>query len=192
MSEVIEITDEGFDQEVLTSDIPTEVDFWAPWCQPCLRVSPIYDKLSREYRGRFKFCKINLETNPLTAMAYQIQSIPMQMFFADGQKVKEIVGAVPEKLIRETIEETLKSFPADPKGRLRAILRSWTEQNRIQDEKLKRWAAKNPNAEGEPIYHRALLAAREIETASEHLSQALIELEERAPIIESRSPAAGR
>lgn len=178
MSEVIEITDEEFNGEVLTSDVPTEVDFWAPWCQPCLRVSPIYDKLSREYRGRFKFCKINVESNPLTATAYQIQSIPMQMFFVDGLKVKEILGAVPERLIRETIEETLKSFPADPKSRLSAILKSWTAQNRVQNEKLKRWAAKNPNAEGEPICHRALLAAKDLEIASDHLSQALIELEE--------------
>jgi thioredoxin 1 len=178
MSEVIEITDEEFDEEVLGSDIPTEVDFWAPWCQPCMRVSPVYDKLSREYGGKFKFCKINVDTNQLTVMKYQIMSIPMQMFFVDGQKVEEIVGAVPEGVIRETVEDTLKRFPADPKARFKVILKSWTEHNEIQSEKLRKWAGKNRNAESEPIYHRALQAARELEIANEHLSETLAELEE--------------
>jgi thioredoxin 1 len=178
MSEVIEITDEEFDQQVLASDLPTEVDFWAPWCQPCLRVSPIYDKLAREYRGRFRFCKINVDVNPFTAMTYQVQSIPMQMFFVDGQKVKEIVGAVPEAVIRATIDETLRRFPSDPKARFTVILKRLTEQNKTQVEKLRKWAENNPNAGGEPIYHQALQAARELEIASEHLSQALIQLEE--------------
>ncbi|MBW2006196.1 MAG: thiol reductase thioredoxin, partial [Deltaproteobacteria bacterium] len=74
MSKVIEITDQNFEVEVLESDVPTEVDFWAPWCGPCKMVSPVYDKLSEEYEN-FKFCKIDVDQNPQTAMQYHIVSI---------------------------------------------------------------------------------------------------------------------
>ena len=178
MSKVIEITDEEFDEEVLQSDTPTEVDFWAPWCQPCLRVSPIYDRLSREYGEKFKFCKINVEIDQLTAIKYQVMSIPMQMFFVDGQKVDEILGAVPEHVIRTTVENTLRRFPADPKDRFKTLLKSWTEHNKVQREKLRKWAEKNGSAESEPIYHRALQAVRELEIANDHLVRTLMEFEE--------------
>jgi thioredoxin len=79
MSKVIEVTDQTFEKEVLKADLPTEVDFWAPWCGPCVRVSPIYDKLSEEYEGKFKFCKINVDKNPQMAAKYQIMSIPMKI-----------------------------------------------------------------------------------------------------------------
>lgn len=178
MSQVIEITDEEFEETVLGSEVPTEVDFWAPWCQPCLMVSPIYDKLSREYDGRFRFCKVNVDTNQLTAAKYQIMSIPMQMFFADGEKVGEILGATSEPVIRAKVEETLKKYPTDPLHRFKGILRSWVELNRNQNEKLKRWTAKNRGAETELTYRQALEAARELEIANKHLSQALAELRE--------------
>jgi thioredoxin 1 len=115
MSKVIEITDQNFDEEVLNSDLPTEVDFWAPWCGPCMMVAPIYDKLAKEYKGSFKFCKINVDENPQTAMEYQIRSIPMQMFFTHGQKLDQILGSVPEDMIRSKVEEILKKFPSDTK-----------------------------------------------------------------------------
>lgn len=116
MSKVIEITDQNFDEEVLNSDLPTEVDFWAPWCGPCMMVAPIYDKLAEEYKGSFKFCKINVDENPQTAMEYQIRSIPMQMFFASGQKLDQILGSVPEDMIRSKVEAILKKFSSDTKG----------------------------------------------------------------------------
>ena len=109
MSKVIEVTDQNFKEEILKSDLPTEVDFWAPWCGPCVRVSPIYDKLSEEY-GNFKFCKINVDENPQMARKYGIMSIPMQMFFVNGEKVDEILGAVPEHVIRSKVDDILRKF----------------------------------------------------------------------------------
>jgi thioredoxin 1 len=115
MSKVVEVTDQSFEKEVLNSDLPTEVDFWAPWCSPCRMVSPIYDKLADEYEGKFKFCKINVDENQDSTRKYQIMSIPMQMFFVNGKKVDEILGAVPEHTIRTMVDDLMKSSATDDK-----------------------------------------------------------------------------
>lgn len=176
MSKVVEVTDGNFEEEVLRADLPTEVDFWAPWCGPCLMVSPIYDKLSEEYNGRMKFCKINVDENPQTAMKYQIMSIPMQMYFADGQKVDEILGAVPEYTIRTMVEGILKNFPTDERGKLKVLLTSWVEHNKQDSEKFRKWTENAKNAKADPIYSSILQAAQEMEKTNERLSQLLIEL----------------
>ena len=136
MSKVVQITDQNFEKEVLQSDLPTEVDFWAPWCGPCQMVIPIYEKISEEYAGRFKFCMINVDENQSIATKYQIMSIPMQMFFCDGEKVDEILGAVPESTIRTMVEDILKRFPSDEAGRLQVLLTSWIDNNKKHAEKF--------------------------------------------------------
>ncbi len=116
MSKVAEVTEQNFEAEVLKSELPTEVDFWAPWCAPCRMVSPIYDRLAEEYEGRFKFCKVNVDENQDTARKYQIMSIPMQMFFVNGEKVDEILGAVPEAMIRKMVDGILQSVSPEKTG----------------------------------------------------------------------------
>jgi len=179
MSKIVQITDENFEEEVLNSDLPTEVDFWAPWCGPCKMVIPIYEKLSEEYEGRFKFCMINVDENQRTAVKYQIMSIPMQMFFIDGQKVDEILGAVPEHTIRTMVEGILKNFPTDERGRLQVLLTSWVEHNKLDGEKFRRWKEKVKDIESDSVYHAVVQAAKDMETANERLSQLLMELQER-------------
>jgi thioredoxin 1 len=176
MSKIVQITDQNFEEEVLNSDLPTEVDFWAPWCGPCKMVIPIYEKLSEEYEGRFKFCMINVDENQRTAANYQIMSIPMQMFFSDGEKVDEILGAVPEITIRTMVEDILKRFPSDEMGRLQVLLTSWIDENKKHAGKFSKWVEKTKNLESNSIYNSALQAAQEMEKANEQLSQVLTEL----------------
>ena len=177
MSKIIDITDRNFEEEVLNSDLPTEVDFWAPWCGPCKMVIPIYEKLSEEYEGRFKFCMINVDENQQASMKYQIMSIPMQMFFVDGQKVDEILGAVPEQAIRSKVEEIIVRFPSGERGKLEVLLNSWVEHNKLDNRKFRKWKEKIKDVESDPIYNSVLQAAQEMEKASERLSQLSIELQ---------------
>jgi len=178
MSKIVQITDQNFEEEVLNSDLPTEVDFWAPWCGPCQMVIPIYEKLAEEYAGKFKFCMINVDENQRTAVKYQIMSIPMQKYFVNGENVDEILGAVPEQTIRAMVGDILKRFPADEMGRLEVLLTSWVGHNKKHTEKFNKWAEKTENADSEPIiYNRALQAAKEMEKANEQLSRLLMELQ---------------
>jgi thioredoxin 1 len=177
VSKVIEVTDANFEEEILNSDIPTEVDFWAPWCGPCKMISPVYDKLSEEYPGKFKFCKINVDENQATAMKYQVMSIPMQMFFVDGQKVDEVLGAVPERTVRDVVDRIVREYPSDPEGKLKTILSSWIESNKSYVNKLNKWAASTERGESEPIfYNEALKAGKIMEDAAENLGKVLIEI----------------
>jgi len=178
MSKIVQITDQNFDEEVLGSDLPTEVDFWAPWCGPCMMVIPIYEKLSEEYEGRFKFCMINVDENQRTAAKYQIMSIPMQKYFANGENVDEILGAVPEHTIRAMVDGILQTYPTDEKGRLKVIFTSWVEHNQKHNEKFSKWVERAKNPESNPIYNSALQAAQEMEEAKERLAQALAELQD--------------
>ena len=102
-------TDSSFKQEVLESKQPVVVDFWAPWCAPCRIVSPIIDELAREFAGKVKVGKINVDENPKVAGQYGVMSIPSIVFFKNGQPVKTMVGAQNKENYKQEIEAVLAS-----------------------------------------------------------------------------------
>lgn len=100
-------TDQTFKQEVLESEQPVIVDFWAPWCGPCKIVSPTIDELATEYKGKIKVGKINVDENSQTAGTYGIMSIPSIVLFKNGQPVKVMVGAQSKENYKQEIEQVL-------------------------------------------------------------------------------------
>lgn len=107
MSTAAQVTDSSFKQEVLDSDVPVLVDFWAPWCGPCRMVAPVVDEISEQYKGQIKVVKVNTDENPQVASQYGIRSIPTLMIFKDGVKVDMVVGAVPKTTLASTLEKYL-------------------------------------------------------------------------------------
>lgn len=107
MSAALPVNDATFQQEVLNSDIPVLVDFWAPWCGPCRMVAPVVDEIADLYAGRIKVVKINTDDNPEVASTYGIQSIPTLMIFKGGAKVDRVVGAVPKATLANTLDKHL-------------------------------------------------------------------------------------
>lgn len=89
---ILEITDKNFEQEVLKSGLPVLVDFWAPWCQPCLIAGPVIEELAKEYEGKLKVGKLNVDENPQTAAKFGIMSIPTVVLFKDGEEVGRKIG----------------------------------------------------------------------------------------------------
>lgn len=107
MSELT-LTDQNFQQEVLTSDVPVLVDFWAPWCGPCQMMGPLIEELASEYAGKgVKIGKINVDENNETAGKYRVMSIPTFLVFKGGEVVDQVVGGVQKEKLKELIERHL-------------------------------------------------------------------------------------
>ena len=102
------VTDEKFDEEVIRSDLPVLVDFWAPWCGPCRTIAPVVEELAKEYSGRIKVGKMNVDENSQTPSSFGIRGIPTLILFKDGKAINQIVGAAPENKLKALIEESLK------------------------------------------------------------------------------------
>ena len=107
MSARAQVTDSSFKTDVLESEVPVLVDFWAPWCGPCRMVAPVVDEIAEQYAGQIKVVKLNTDENPNTARQYGIRSIPTLMIFKGGQRVDMVVGAVPKTTLASTLEKYL-------------------------------------------------------------------------------------
>jgi thioredoxin 1 len=105
----IEVTDESFGSEVLKSDIPVLVDYWAPWCGPCRMAAPVLEKIADEYEGRLKVCKVNVDENREVAGQYRIMSIPTMLVFKAGELVDQITGVTSnfERDLKKKVEPHL-------------------------------------------------------------------------------------
>ena len=99
----IVVTDSNFQQEVLNSEKPVLVDFWAVWCGPCKMIAPVVEELAKEYAGQLKVGKLDVDNNPEVSMKYGIRSIPTLMVFKEGKVVEQIVGAVPKRNLVEKV-----------------------------------------------------------------------------------------
>ncbi|MBF0112028.1 MAG: thioredoxin [Desulfamplus sp.] len=104
---IIEIDDDAFEATVIKSDIPVLVDFWAPWCGPCRAIAPTIEELEKQYSGKIKFVKLNVDENPQSPTKYAIQAIPTLIFYKGGKVVEQITGMVAKSKLEETLDSLL-------------------------------------------------------------------------------------
>ncbi len=100
----IKVNDKNFKQEVLESDLPVLVDFWATWCGPCLMVAPVVEQIAKKYKGKLKVCKLNVDESPETASDYSIMSIPTLAIFKKGKVADKFIGALPKEELEAAIK----------------------------------------------------------------------------------------
>lgn len=101
----VEITTQNFDTEVISSDVPVLLDFWATWCGPCLAIAPVLDQLAGEYTGKLKIGKVNVDNDQSLAMKFGITSIPTLLFFKDGKVQESVVGSRPKGAFQQIIDK---------------------------------------------------------------------------------------
>jgi thioredoxin 1 len=106
-SSLVHLNDKDFTVEVLNADLPVLVDFWATWCGPCRSISPIVEELAKEFTGRIKVTKLNVDENPATPSQYGVRGIPTLILFKNGKILDQIVGAVPKARLKAMIEKAL-------------------------------------------------------------------------------------
>ena len=103
----MDFTDSNFDEEVIKSEQPVLVDFWAEWCGPCKQLTPTIDALAEDFQGKAKIGKVNVDNNPSTAAGYGIRSIPSLLFFKDGKVQQQMVGTNPKEEIAKILDSLL-------------------------------------------------------------------------------------
>jgi len=107
MAHPIDITDDSFNAEVIQSDTPVLVDFWAEWCGPCKMIAPIVEELAEEFGDKIKFTKLDVDANPQSAMNFGIRGIPTLLIFNGGKPVETVVGAVPKSVLKKKLDAAL-------------------------------------------------------------------------------------
>jgi len=107
VSDVQSVSDASFDADVLKSTVPVLIDFWAPWCGPCRAIAPIVDELAKEYAGKLKIVKMNVDDNPETPSKYGVRGIPNLLLIKDGQVRDQIIGAVPKAQLVKAITQVV-------------------------------------------------------------------------------------
>jgi thioredoxin 1 len=112
MNEPLHITDAEFEEKVLKADVPVIVDFWAPWCGPCRMIAPILDKVAKAHDGKLLVAKVNTDENVEWAQKYNVRGIPTMLFVNKGEIIHQQVGALPEGMMMDAVNQFLESVPA--------------------------------------------------------------------------------
>ena len=107
VQKMLEVNSDNFDKEVMNDKLPVIVDFWADWCGPCKQIAPIFEELSKEYKGKLKFVKLNVDEHTDVASQFNVMNIPTSIIFRDGEEVDRIIGNMPKQKFKDKIDSML-------------------------------------------------------------------------------------